>query len=318
MNSDSTVFEDIPKEKFRFIQRDSILSDRKLQSKPVGYFQDAMYRFSRNLGSVVCGVIILILVCYAIFVPFLSRYKVSDKDGYYSFVLPKNMFTARFGFWDGCSRQSVNRQTYDYLENIPGAIKKVYRTETRSIAGRQQKWFVVKIDSYARVGWVKMLLTGQDYMKALDYEKKTGIQLFYPIMDRDLVANRLYLDDQNAWFLSDSRGTAIRDSSGHVRNIFIRDSNNPDGYAYYITRMNGEQYETRVLYSAWYVYKTGHVPHHLFGADSFGYDICVRLAYGARLSLILSVLVAGINLFLGIIIGSLEGYYGGWFDLSSS
>jgi oligopeptide transport system permease protein len=313
--SSETFFEDIPREKFVFVQRKEQITGLDLKTKPVGYFTDAFHRFVRNRGSVICGGIITVLILYALLVPFFSPYKVSDKDGYYSFALPKNMFTARLGFWDGCSRQFVNQQTYDYLENIPGAVVSLYGTEERNIAGRRQLWYKIKVDSYAKTGWVSMLLTKDDYRMARTYEQETGIHLFYPVINQDLVTNRLYRDDPNGWFLTDSRGIAKRSEKGTVENIFLKSKESSDGYAYYISRMNGAQYETRVLYREWYKYQNGHEAHFLFGADAFGYDICVRLAYGARLSLVLSVLVAGVNLFLGILIGSLEGYYGGWLDL---
>jgi oligopeptide transport system permease protein len=41
----------------------------------------------------------------------------------------------------------------------------------------------------------------------------------------------------------------------------------------------------------------------------------VRLAYGIRLSLLLSVCVSVINLIIGTLYGAVEGYYGGWADL---
>ncbi len=59
----------------------------------------------------------------------------------------------------------------------------------------------------------------------------------------------------------------------------------------------------------------GYTPEHLFGTDSQGYDIFVRLASGIRLSLILSVCVSVINLFIGAIYGAIEGYYGGAIDM---
>ena len=55
---------------------------------------------------------------------------------------------------------------------------------------------------------------------------------------------------------------------------------------------------------------------HLIGTDELGRDTLSRLLYGARLSLAISVTVVGISLILGITIGGLAGYHGGWFDLA--
>ena len=108
---------------------------------------------------------------------------------------------------------------------------------------------------------------------------------------------------------------ADRDENGALQNIYLTDDTSEDGYAYYLTKMNGSSYQIRTLYANWYAYQSGKEACFLFGADEYGYDICVRMAAGARLSLTVSVLAAVINLILGVIIGALEGYYGGTFDL---
>jgi peptide/nickel transport system permease protein len=53
---------------------------------------------------------------------------------------------------------------------------------------------------------------------------------------------------------------------------------------------------------------------HLFGTDHFGRDVLTRILYGTRLSLqvgIFSVMLGGL---IGIVLGSLGGYFGGWVD----
>ena len=164
-----------------------------------------------------------------------------------------------------------------------------------------------------------MLLTKAEFEDAKKYEAETGIRLFYPLINETLVQNSAYKNDMNAWFLTDSKGLVQLDQKGLPQNIFLHADDvskaDSDGYALYTLKMNGTQYETRVLYSEWYRYTHGHYAHFLFGTDTAGYDIFTRLAHGARLSLFLSLCVAAINLFLGIVIGSLEGYYGGTFDL---
>ncbi|MBP5250937.1 MAG: ABC transporter permease [Treponema sp.] len=136
------------------------------------------------------------------------------------------------------------------------------------------------------------------------------------MIDEKRVKNLAYKNDQNAWFETDDRGFVKTNSAtGKVRDIFIKDETSPDGNAYYVSRMNGSQFETRVLYSEWYRYEHGEYATYLFGTDESGYDIFTRLAHGGRLSLLISICVASINLILGIIIGAIEGYYGGTLDL---
>ena len=52
-----------------------------------------------------------------------------------------------------------------------------------------------------------------------------------------------------------------------------------------------------------------------FGTDALGRDLFSRLWQGTRVSLILAFSVVAINLTLGLIIGAICGYYGGWVDM---
>jgi hypothetical protein len=56
----------IPVEKFRFAERNDLYHDSKFETKPVSYFQGAFQRFSKNKGAVVGGVVIAVLVLFAI------------------------------------------------------------------------------------------------------------------------------------------------------------------------------------------------------------------------------------------------------------
>ena len=53
---------------------------------------------------------------------------------------------------------------------------------------------------------------------------------------------------------------------------------------------------------------------HLLGSDSSGRDVFARLLYGARISLSVGVVAVTVYTALGLIVGSLAGYYGGWVD----
>ena len=55
---------------------------------------------------------------------------------------------------------------------------------------------------------------------------------------------------------------------------------------------------------------------HLAGTDELGRDTLSRLLWGARLSLAISVTVVAASLALGLAVGGLAGYLGGWVDLA--
>ena len=52
----------------------------------------------------------------------------------------------------------------------------------------------------------------------------------------------------------------------------------------------------------------------LLGTDRLGRDILSRMIYGARISLTVGLVGIGVSFALGIVLGGLAGYYGGWVD----
>jgi ABC-type dipeptide/oligopeptide/nickel transport system permease subunit len=59
----------------------------------------------------------------------------------------------------------------------------------------------------------------------------------------------------------------------------------------------------------------GPSPAHLLGTDHLGRDILARLAYGARFSLVICFAAVGVGLIIGVPLGAISGFYGGWLDL---
>jgi peptide/nickel transport system permease protein len=55
-------------------------------------------------------------------------------------------------------------------------------------------------------------------------------------------------------------------------------------------------------------------PAHWFGTDELGRDILSRIIYGARISMLVGGCVVATSLTLGLIFGSIAGYYGGITD----
>ncbi len=53
---------------------------------------------------------------------------------------------------------------------------------------------------------------------------------------------------------------------------------------------------------------------HLLGTDNKGMDVFVRLMYGGRISLAIGFIVVILETLIGIVLGGISGYFGGWID----
>ncbi len=54
---------------------------------------------------------------------------------------------------------------------------------------------------------------------------------------------------------------------------------------------------------------------HWFGTDQFGRDLYTRIVYGARTSIVIGFGVIIVSATLAAFIGTVSGYFGGWFDI---
>ncbi len=105
MNIDASQFELVH-------DKDKMIHDEKLKTKPTTFFKDALKRFRKNKSSVVGAVIIGILLLGSFTVPLISPYDAKTTQPFQS-MLPPKLFDAGSGFWDGT-------KTYTHQILIPG------------------------------------------------------------------------------------------------------------------------------------------------------------------------------------------------------
>ena len=346
-------YSDIPAEMFQKIDNSERITDKKLSTKPVGYFRDAMGRFRKNKSSVAAAIIIFLLLLYAIVIPITSNYDVNFRDGYYKLLLPKWDAFAWLGL-DGCQEQNETQAGYDYLNSIGYEIpfeKEEGETQEHYSAVKEMRehykdmngldYYRLYVDTYDKVGFVYADLNEQQYMALQAYQNETGIQVIYPLPANYKTNFVAVSSGANLWYeMADNTASTQGLSAHHADDgtpIYVpayHTSKNEHRAGYESLRLPGDDggekgdswytyaaknqsgYRVRVLYREYYKYNNGFYASHPLGTNQHGQDLLVCLAAGARLSFILAISVSIINFFIGVFFGSVSGYYGGWVDLT--
>ncbi len=345
--------QDIPAEKFQFAQKSDLLHDSKFETKPVTYFQGAFRRFSKNKGAVVGGIVISILILFAIIAPFFTPFKPAYYDMVYAYVTPKNNLFVNAGidFWDGCRVKDTNR--IGYLKDMALAAetgREIIKDGEYTVSPDGSN-YTYRYDTYYGVGFGKYKIISPAEFEAIqEYQNRTGKQVLYPVVkfaDRPTLEKNKY--DANIYYQVENPNAAtLRPKLDEEENIIpnywkydVTEENNliPEYNSLRIEgedgiREDGKQYyyaygrkvdggiEVRAEYYEYYIYQHTEVkqdgidePLFLFGTTQTGKDIFACLAYGARFSFIFATVVAAVNFIVGVIWGSISGYFGGKVDL---
>ena len=346
-------FINIPAEKFQFAKRNDLYHDSKFETKPVSYFQGAFQRFSKNKGAVVGGIVIAILVLFAILAPFFTPFQPAYYDMVYAYVTPKSNLFAESGldFWDGYRQKDANQVAY--LKDL------ALQTETgREIIKRNEytvsedgKTYSYRYNTYYGVGFGKYkIISLEEFNDIQRYQNETGRQVLYPVVkasDRPTLEKNKY--DANIYYkMENPKASIIRpklDKDGNIipnywkyeagdASSLVAEYNSLRIEGENGTQENGKQYyyvygrkvdggiEVRAEYYEYYTYQHTEVlqdgisePLFWFGTTDTGKDIFACLAYGARFSFMFATIVAAVNFIVGVIWGSISGYSGGKIDL---
>lgn len=364
----------IPKEKFLPAQNRDRFHDKKLETKPISAFQDAMIRFCKNKASVAAFVIIIFLVLFSIIAPIISPYTVAYEDIYFRYNSPKSQLAVDLGwdFWDGCMKKTLNETSFIEYKAIGQetgylVIKNDEYSVEQTTTGR---YYTFRLDTYHLTGCTTEKLTAAEFKALQEYQDANNIQIIYPAVNAlsDAMKKKYpqFEKNDNLWYeieevyatnadgsvnkkkkiavakiQRNEDGSIAFDENGNVQfyeNYKAYSGLNADGeskdlytskmliegeerkYDYSIKKQ-GDQYEVRVNYYEYYIYKHKLAgdgitqPLFLFGTTQAGKDIFTCLGAGARLSFLLAISVSVVNMIVGAIYGAIEGYYGGKIDL---
>ncbi|MBQ3015834.1 MAG: hypothetical protein IJD79_03535, partial [Clostridia bacterium] len=194
----------IPAEKFQFAKRTDLYHDSKFETKPVSYFQGAFRRFSKNKGAVVGGIVIAILVLFAIIAPLFTPFNPAYYDMSYAYVTPKSKLFAgsSVDFWDGCREKNTNY--VGYLKDKALALetgREVIKNGEYTVSEDGTN-YSYRYDTYYGVGFGKYkIISKEEYEDIQRYQNETGRQVLYPVVkfaDRPTLEKNKY--DANIYY----------------------------------------------------------------------------------------------------------------------
>ena len=222
----------IPAEKFEFVNSGEKIHDTKFETKPIGYFKDALIRFCKNKASVAAFIIIIIIILFALVVPFTTpSAKATVMDTYYKQKAPRNLFLKEnLGFWGG-DKTLENNERALILELAKGVGAEFKEgEETISLADSYNSYYQpvtkyeysghnklgvnskavykLKIDAYLSVGFIYKTVEQSEYKKILEWEQETGKKVIYPLIATE---NAYCLDanDANYWYKTNAKGVPL-------------------------------------------------------------------------------------------------------------
>ncbi len=344
--SDKTT-QKIAPEKFAFVNINERLTDTKFDDKPIGYFKDAWIRFRKNKASVAAAIIILLICLFSITAPLFTQHANSFMDVVYAKKGPRISALRDLGIADGGTSSNYSEvglikaigigagaENWDghdvtmaeALESEYQPIIRLGESYTQIDARKREKtYYPARTDSYLNVGFQYKSIKQSELAAILAFEAETGRHILYPLIED----NEYNVDssDANNWYKSKKNVPVVTTSGKDVKMSYSEDlvlednyKRDSEGNLIYYEYTGGGTFETaqlkiRVLYYNYYIYQNGYEPEYIFGTDSQGYDLMLRLAGGLRLSLLLAICVSIINFIIGAIYGAIEGFYGGTVDL---
>lgn len=134
--------------------------------------------------------------------------------------------------------------------------------------------------------------------------------------EKVMVANvsNVIVNPVNDIFLPISYKAAVADAIAAKETSFEYVNENGETEKHTIElRVNGYVISTKQRTMLIDMYSAPSLAHPL-GTDDHGMDVLTRLMYGGRISLMVGFVVVFLEMLIGIIIGGVSGYFGGWVD----
>ena len=258
----------------------SLLESEKIARPSLTYWQDCWQRLRKNKSAILSLVVIVIIVLAAIFVPMFWRFSYDQQNLEFANIPPQLQL------------YDLGEENYVYLTNDFKSI------DTDSAGNLIAPSKMVKDD-------------------------KTNRMYIYEINDKPLVVDYgVYFKAKSEFIQQEAANAAtglipVADVE-YLANYFA--DNPPESGAVTVEeakRILDKKIERfAVTYGGEVIrpFKTVSNKTYVWGSDSLGRDVFIRVMYGARMSLLVGVIAAIVNFVIGVLYGGIAGFCGGRVD----
>ncbi len=258
-------------------ERDALASEA-IGGPSLTYWQDCWHRLCRNKTALLSMVVVVIVVLSAIFVPMFWPYSYEEQDLRYANIPPE-------------------LEIYDLGGNSFVYVTSDYKCIDTDGSGH--------------------LLGASTLVK----DDKAGRTYLYEINGKDLLV------DYGVYFRAKSEFITQEAAHGDGSPVtvaeveYLREYYGEDApetvslrEAEHILEDKIDRF--RVFYDGAQITPARTVLNktYIWGTDSLGRDLFIRVVYGARVSLLVGVVAALVNLVVGVLYGGIAGYFGGAVD----
>lgn len=258
----------------------SLLESEKIARPSLTYWQDCWQRLRKNKSAILSLVVIVIIVLAAIFVPMFWRFSYDQQNLEFANIPPQLQL------------YDLGEENYVYLTNDFKSI------DTDSAGNLIAPSKMVKDD-------------------------KTNRMYIYEINDKPLVVDYgVYFKAKSEFIQQEAANAAtglipVADVE-YLANYFA--DNPPESGAVTVEeakRILDKKIERfAVTYGGEVIrpFKTVSNKTYVWGSDSLGRDVFIRVMYGARMSLLVGVIAVIVNFVIGVLYGGIAGFCGGRVD----